>query len=166
MEKFRQEFGNQKLWQKLYEIDPKYASELHPNNHTYIIRAIEIFEETGKSKLESIDYKPKLEYPTVFLTPYEDSLENRKSLYEKINSRISLMLKNGLVAEVENICKKFGSNAIALKTIGYKEIMQYKNGEISLAEAENLIAQHNRNYAKRQITWNKKYLEFIKTDNY
>ena len=55
LENFRKNFGNEALWQKLFEIDPKYARELHPNNHTYVIRGIEIFEETGKSKLESID---------------------------------------------------------------------------------------------------------------
>lgn len=163
LEDFRQEFWNEALWQKLYEIDPKYASELHPNNHTYVIRGIEIFEETGKSKLESIDKKPKLHYPTLFLTPYSDSEENRKILYEKINSRIEEMFEMWLVDEVEKILKKFGREAVWLTTIWYKEVVEYLEWNISLIEAKNLVAQHNRNYAKRQITWNKKkYESFLK----
>lgn len=163
LENFREKFGNEALWQKLNEIDPKYAKTLHPNNHTYIIRGIEIFEETGKSKLESIDEKPELKYPTIFLTPYTDNPENRQNLYNKINSRIDEMFDDGLVNEVENIIKIFWKNSVWLKTIGYKEIIHYLNGEISLEEAKNLVAQHNRNYAKRQITWNnKKYSPLLK----
>lgn len=78
----------------MYDLDPEYASDLHPNNHTYIIRAIEIITETGKSKIESFSKKPKLQYPTYFLTPYKDSPENRKKLYIKINSRIKEMFVN------------------------------------------------------------------------
>lgn len=162
LENFREKFGNEALWQKLNEIDPKYAKTLHPNNHTYIIRGIEIFEETGKSKLESIDEKPELKYPTIFLTPYTDNPENRQNLYNKINSRINEMFDDGLVNEVKNIAKKYGNNAAGLGTIDYKEVMSFLNNEISLEEAKNLVAQHNRNYAKRQITWNnKKYLPLL-----
>lgn len=162
LENFRKKFGNKALWQKLHDIDPTYAEILHPNNHTYIIRGIEIFEETGHSKLDAEDEKPTLKYPTIFLTPYTDSPENREKLYTKINLRIDEMFTDGLVEEVKNIAKKYGNNAVGLGTIGYKEVMSYLNDEISLEEAKNLVAQHNRNYAKRQITWNnKKYKNFL-----
>ncbi len=161
LEDFCLQYGNEALWQKLFDIDPNYAKILHPNNHTYIIRAIEIFEETGKSKLEAESPKPILKYPTIFLTPYTDSVENRQNLYNKINSRIEKMFRDGLVNEVGKIIEKYGINCPGLKTIGYKEIVSAIQWELSLEEAKNLIAQHNRNYAKRQITWNKKYNEFL-----
>lgn len=162
LEQFRLKHGNEALWKKLYEIDPKYASILHPNNHTYIIRWIEIFLETWKSKLDTEDLVPKLQYPTFFLTPYTDNDENRKILYQKINSRIDEMFKSGLVKEVKKIINHYGINCPGLKTIGYKEIVEFLLWNTSIEEAQNLIAQHNRNYAKRQITWNKKkYDTFI-----
>lgn len=111
LENFRQKYGNEALWQKLYALDPEYAKELHINNHTYIIRAIEIFEETGKSKKESFSRVPTLKYPTFFLTPYTDSPENRVILYEKINARIKQMFTDGLVQEVEENIKKYGMSA-------------------------------------------------------
>lgn len=163
LEKFRQEHGNEALWKKLYDIDPKYANILHPNNHTYIIRGIEIFEETGRSKLEAESPTPILKFPTIFLTPYEDTEENRQSLYEKINRRIDTMFADGLLEEVKTIAEKYGLDCPGLKTIGYKEIVSYMKCDISLEVAKNLIAQHNRNYAKRQITWNKKYEPYSKT---
>lgn len=160
LENFRIQNGNEALWQKLFAIDPKYAQELHPNNHTYIIRAIEIFEQTGTSKKES-EQPLTLKFPTLFLTPYNDTSENREQLYTNINHRIEHMFANGLVSEVENIKNIYWKNIPALKTIWYKEIMSFFNNEISLEEAKELIQKHNRNYAKRQITWNKKYIPFL-----
>ena len=162
LENFRIKNGNDALWKKLYDLDPDYARDLHPNNHTYIIRAIEIIESTGISKSESFDTTPKLRFPTLFLTPYTDTIENRKKLYENINTRIEKMFTNGLVEEVEYIAKKYGHTCEGLKTIGYVEIMDFLSGKINKTEAQALIAQHNRNYAKRQITWNrKKYDPFL-----
>ena len=146
----------------MYDLDPEYARDLHPNNHTYIIRAIEIIESTGISKSESFDNTPKIRFPTLFLTPYTDTIENRKKLYENINARIAKMFTDGLVEEVECIAKKYGRTCEGLKTIGYVEIMDFLSGKINKTEAQALIAQHNRNYAKRQITWNrKKYDPFL-----
>ena len=162
LENFRLQNGNEALWKKLYSLDPEYARELHPNNHIYIIRAIEIIESTGSSKKQSFDTTPQLRFPTLFLTPYMDNAENRKKLYENINLRIEKMFTDGLIDEVNNLAKKYGDNCDWLKTIGYVEIMDYFSGKISEIEAKNLIAQHNRNYAKRQITWNrKKYDPFL-----
>ncbi len=90
LENYRQEHGNQALWEKLHALDPLYAIELHPNNHTYIIRAIEVFLETGKSKKEA-EQPPTLKYPTLFLTPYEDSTEARALLYKNIDQRVQSM---------------------------------------------------------------------------
>lgn len=107
LEKFRQQNGNEALWEKLYNLDPDYAQDLHPNNYNYIIRAIEIFEDTGKSKKSTLQ-EPSLKYKTLFLTPYTDTPENRATLYEDINARINEMFKLGLVEEVRFLKKKYG----------------------------------------------------------
>lgn len=157
LEQIRQEHGNQAVWDILHRLDPDYAEELHPNNHTYIIRAIEVFEYTGRSK-KDVREPLTLRYPTYFVTPYTDSPENREALYNRINTRVQGMFQNGLVDEVRALCLQYGDTAPGLTTIGYKEIIPVLRGEYSLQDAENLVAQHSRNYAKRQISWNKKYV--------
>ena len=160
LEDFRDTHGNEALWEKLFAIDPEYARELHPNNTTYVIRGIEIFEETGKSKRESFQV-PTLKYPVKFLTPYEDNESSRKVLYEKINTRVEGMFRDGLVDEVRALLEKFGASAPGLNTIGYREVVAFLENRTSLENTIEIVKQHNRNYAKRQITWNKKYLPFI-----
>lgn len=159
LEAYRREFGNEALWKKLFALDPEYAQELHPNNHTYIIRAIEVFEDTGKSK-QCARNTPTLQYPTSFFTPYHDTPESRKALYEKIDQRVAAMFQDGLIDEVRTLVKTYGPHAPGLATIGYKEVCNLLAGDISTEEAQALVAQHSRNYAKRQISWNKKYLTF------
>jgi tRNA dimethylallyltransferase len=162
LEEFRIQNGNEALWKKLYEIDPSYAKTLHPNDRHYIIRGIEVYTKSGRSKMEIQD-TPTLKYSTLFLTPYDS---NREKLYEKINARIEEMFEIWLVKEVEyildnlsrellHVCNK--THCPWLATIGYAEVVEYIEWKISLDECKNLVKQHNRNYAKRQITWNKKY---------
>ena len=90
LEIYRLEHGNEALWNMLHAIDPVYADMLHVNNYTYIIRGIEVFEKTGKSKLEA-QHGQKLRYPTLFLTSYTDSPDNRRELYDRINLRVQNM---------------------------------------------------------------------------
>lgn len=163
LEAYRLEHGNVTLWNMLHDMDPVYADMLHVNNYTYIIRGIEVFEKTGKSKLEAT-HGQRLLHPTLFLTPYTDSTENRRELYERINLRVQKMFDSWLVEEVwYNVDTLFwgdlatASSCPGLVTIGYREVMQYLEWQLSLSECISLVQQHNRNYAKRQITWNKKY---------
>ena len=163
LEEYRLRHGNQALWNLLHELDPVYADMLHVNNYTYIIRGIEVFEKTGKSKLMSQHWQ-KLRYPTLFLTPYTDSPENRKELYDRINLRVQKMFDDWLIEEVwYNVDTLFwgdllqASSCPGLVTIGYREVIQYLQWTLSLDACISLVQQHNRNYAKRQITWNKKY---------
>jgi tRNA dimethylallyltransferase len=153
LEEFRAKNGNIALWEKLNEIDSEYAKELHPNNYHYVMRGIEVMQLTGKSKLSHIDV-PALNYDTFFMTPYDG---NREKLYERINARVEDMFLNWLIEEVWYNINIFTSSAPGLKTIGYKEVADYLEWKITLEECKNLVKQHNRNYAKRQITWNKKY---------
>lgn len=153
LEAFRIAHGNEALWKKLEAIDPEYAKTLHPNNYRYVMRGIEVYTKTGQSKSTIID-TPKLKYHTLFLTPYDG---DREKLYSRIDTRVAGMFDSWLIEEVEYIIREFTSLCPGLTTIGYREVVEYLEWAISLERSIELIQQHSRNYAKRQITWNKKY---------
>jgi tRNA dimethylallyltransferase len=153
LEKERLEKGNEYIWKKLDEIDSKYAKELHPNNYRYVIRWIEVKMLTWKSKLDFREEK-KLKYDVLFLTPYDS---DRKNLYEKIDARVQKMFDDWLVEEVKNLLKNYDKNDFWMKTIWYKEVIDYLEWKVSLDECIELVKKWNRNYAKRQLTWFRKY---------
>lgn len=162
LEKIRVEQWNKALWKILDDMDKEYAKILHPNNYRYVMRGIEVFKKSGQSKLEITD-EQKCIFDTLFLTPYD---WDRVSLYEKINIRVSEMFKTWLIDEVRYILDNLSRGVLQksnkthcpwLATIGYAEVVEYIEWTISLDECVSLVQQHNRNYAKRQITWNKKY---------
>lgn len=152
-EEEREKFWNEYIWKKLQEIDPEYAKELHPNNYRYVIRALEVKTLTGKSKMDFREEKI-LKYDTFFVTPYD---ENREKLYEKINKRIKIMFETGLLEEVQNLLLKYKKDDFGMKTIWYKEVVDFLDWKISFDEAVELVVKHNRNYAKRQLTWFRRY---------
>ena len=148
------EFGNQYVYNRLVTLDPEYAKELHPNNLRYVIRALEIKILTGKSKSEFREEKV-LKYDTLFLTPYK---WDREALYNKINTRVAQMFSEWLVSEVKGILEKgYKKTDFWMKTIGYKEVIDYLEGNITLEESIEQVQQYNRNYAKRQLTWFRNY---------
>lgn len=154
LEKKAEKYWNEYVYNKLVEIDPDYALELHPNNIRYVIRAIEVKLLTWKSKK---DYRTdkKLKYDTLFLTPYD---WDRKKLYSKIDKRVSMMFEDWLIEEVKWLLKKwYKKQDFWMKTIGYKEVLDYLNWDITLEETIALVQKHNRNYAKKQLTWFRKY---------
>jgi len=147
-------YWKQYVWDILNDIDPQYAKTIHYNNLNYVIRAIEVKKITWLSKLDFKQDK-KLKFETLFLTPYD---QNREKLYEKINLRIKQMFNEWLVDEVNSILDNwFTKNDFWLKTIWYSEVVDYLEWKISLIEAIDKVSQHNRNYAKRQLTWFNKY---------
>lgn len=145
-------YGNEYLHQKLAEIDPEHARKIHPNDMRRIIRAIEIFQETGHNMtyyLEKQKYTPP-RYNTLKI----GLIREREELYDRINKRVDLMIKKGLVEEVKNIIKAgFNMSATALQGLGYKEIIGYLKGDYPLEEAIRILKKNTRNYAKKQITW-------------
>ena len=148
---------NDYVYNKLVEIDPEYAKELHPNNVQYVIRAIEVKTITGKSKSDFRTDKT-LKYDTLFLTPYE---WDRESLYNRINLRVQMMFDEGLVEEVKSLRTIYSDETPGLQTIGYIEVVDYLKWNTTLEECISLVQQHNRNYAKRQLTWFGKYDQYI-----
>ena len=136
--------GVSKLYEMLLKLDCELAEKVDKNNPLRLMRAIEIASEKGeKTKAESdID-------SLVFAL-----VKERSKLYEKINLRVDLMLKNGLVKEVENLKKQgLTKENQAMKAIGYKEVLDYLDGNISYEKMVDEIKQHSRNYAKRQLTF-------------
>lgn len=158
LEKEAQEKWNQYVYDKLVDLDPEYAKELHPNNVQYVIRALEVKIITGQSK-QDFRTKKELKYDVLFLTP---EIKDREYLYNRINTRVGMMFDEWLIEEVKNLRKTYSDETPGLKTIGYIEVVSYLKWEISLDECIWLVQQHNRNYAKRQYTWFKRYNEFIK----
>ena len=153
LEDERIKFWNEFIWEKLQEIDPDYASELHPNNYRYVIRALEVKILTWKSKKEFREEK-KLKYDTFFITPYD---WNREKLYEKIDLRIKSMFENWLLEEVRNLLTKYKKTDFWMQTIWYKEIIDFFDWKLNFDDCVALVQKHNRNYAKRQLTWFHKY---------
>lgn len=156
-----EEFGNEYLYEKLKEIDPESASKYHPNERNRIIRALEIYKETGvKASVQRTGERvlnSELD-PIIFFLNYE----NREILYDKINLRVEQMIDQGLIEEFEYLIDRFNltPDSQSMAAIGYKEIFPYIKGEINKDELIATIAQNTRRYAKRQITWMKRYKNY------
>ena len=140
----------------LVETDKKSSGIIHPNNKKRIIRALEIFKITGKTKSELDELanseKPKYDFVKLGLN-YSD----RDILYGKINRRVDMMIENGLCDEVRGLYDQGEKNNIRrIGAIGYVEILDYFDGLCSFDEAAEKIRQNTRNYAKRQLTWFRK----------
>ena len=152
--------GIKYLQNMLKENDPTYFSKIDLNNHQRIIRALEVSKFTGKPFSSFLGKKKvKRKFKTKILIIEED----RNKLYEKINNRVDLMIKNGLENEVKSLIRHKNKNS--LQTVGYKEFFEFFNGKLTRNEAILKIKKNTRNYAKRQITWNKKYVDAIRVSS-
>ena len=145
--------GIEVLMEQLRSVDPEAAARIHPSNQKRVIRALEIWLETGKTMtqhdLESRAIPPKYQ-PIYFGLDYE----NRQDLYDRIDLRVEVMLQQGLVEEVKQLLAMgIPANATGLQAIGYKELTQYLSGQGSLQQAKEAIQLGSRRYAKRQRTW-------------
>ncbi|MBQ7566955.1 MAG: tRNA (adenosine(37)-N6)-dimethylallyltransferase MiaA [Oscillospiraceae bacterium] len=144
--------GAEAMLAELRAFDPDSAARLHPSDRKRIVRAIEIYRETGVTMTEH-DRATRLvppKYEPVWIGLW---YSDRAELYAKIDRRVDLMLENGLVDEVKRLLASVPESATAMQAIGYKEIAQYLRGECTLDEAVDAIKQGSRRYAKRQLTW-------------
>lgn len=182
LEAFREKEGNEALWEKLNAVDPDYASELDPRNYRYVIRGLEIWKATGQSK-KVLWQKTESPYDFLRITPYD---WDREKLYQKINQRVEEMFRGGLIEEVfalvqstkyriQNDGSIFKENPQlcplsfvfcieeilreypGLNAIGYREILPYLANTQSLEKTLELVQQNSRHYAKRQLTWFRRY---------
>lgn len=152
-ERMEIELGKEAVFARLQAVDSESAAKLHPNDVKRVIRALEIFELTGKKKSEQEDgFVARYPYVAVaFDYP-------REELYARIDARVEQMLQDGLVEEVQKILADGTSEqSQSMQGIGYKEVVQFLKKEISYSTMRDVIKQNSRNYAKRQITFFKKF---------
>lgn len=141
--------SNEELFAKLSNIDKVSAEKIHQNNRVRVIRALEVSLTTGKP-FSSIKGVKENKYDVEWVFP---EIESREILYNRINIRVDMMIKDGLVDETKNLLLKHGRIKNLVNTIGYQEIIQYLDGNISIENAIEQIKQNTRRYAKRQLTW-------------
>lgn len=138
---------------KLREVDPESAARLHPSDQKRIIRAMEVYLETGETITEH--NRKTQEIPPRF-SPVWFALEDekRQDLYDRIDRRVLQMLDEGLIAEIEALLSSgVPEKATSMQAIGYKEFVDFLAGRCSLEDATALVQQASRHYAKRQLTW-------------
>lgn len=151
MRKFAEENGAEALLEKLREVDPETASELHANNVSRVIRALEVYKTTGHTIAEAKRASRNAPSPYEFILLTLD-FEQREQLHERINRRVELMLQNGLVQEAR-MCFDQPERPTAAQAIGCKELYPYFRGERTLEECVEELKLRTRQYAKRQLTW-------------
>jgi len=140
------EYSNEDLYNKLLSIDPN--TEIHKNNRKRVVRALNYYDKNNK--IISNEKTDKLLYDVLFIGLTTD----REILYNRINKRVDIMLENGLIEEAKKIYDTNIRSKAVLTPIGYKELFEYFDGNITLEESLELIKQRSRKYAKRQYTWN------------
>ncbi len=148
------EEGIDSLFDELKAIDPETAEKLHTNDTKRIVRALEVYHTTGRTISEQCELSHLKE------NPYEwcvigINARNRQYLYDRINLRVDIMVKNGLIDEAKDFFEADASET-AVQAIGYKELKPYLDGIVSLNEALDKLKMETRRYAKRQLTWFRK----------
>ena len=147
--------GNVHILARLAEKDPDAAARIHPNNLKKIIRALEVAENSGSRIMP-------FEHSFVQTADYEVELiclnRERQELYGRINKRVDKLIEQGLVEEVGSLINMgLTSEDVSMKGIGYKEIIGHLGGEYDISAATEMIKQNTRKYAKRQLTWFRRY---------
>lgn len=152
LEQFAKEKGTEALFERLRAVDPKSCEIIHANNVKRVIRAIEFYEKTGKPISEHNEEQRDNESPYNFA--YFVLNDDRAEIYERIDKRVDKMLAAGLVEEVQKL-KNMGCtrNMVSMQGLGYKEILEYLDGECTLEDAVYRIKRDTRHFAKRQLTW-------------
>lgn len=147
--------GNEYIHELLKQVDLESYNTIHANDTKRVIRALEYYKQTGEKISEHNKIQQQKTSPYNF--KYFVINDNRDLLYENINKRVDMMIDNGLIDEVKKLKERgLSINNISMQGLGYKEILSYLNGEISLEDAIYMIKRDTRHFAKRQITWFKR----------
>ena len=144
--------GSAALYAQLQAVDPDYAAQVHPNNLPRVIRALELFEATGRKMSEERVNARAAEPPYRALCLCL-TCRDRAALYDRIGRRVDLMVENGVLDEARQVYDHRDSYRTAAQAIGYKEFFPYFEGTASLDDCTERLKQATRNYAKRQLTW-------------
>lgn len=159
LEKQVEEEGLKALYEKAKEIDSQAVEKISENDKKRILRILEIYHATGKNKTEQEieSRKKEIEYDyKVYALDWD-----REILYQRINKRVDIMIQKGLIQEVEKILQKYHEFPTAMQGLGYKEVVQYIQGELTKEEMIEKIKMETRRYAKRQMTWFRKNKQTI-----
>ena len=149
-----EENGTDYMHNKLRELDSDTADRIHKNNTKRVIRALEVALSGKKMNDFSNDLKINEKYKPIIIVLNRD----REHLYKRIDKRVDIMMENGLIEEVKNLLNMgYTKDMISMQGIGYKEIIKYLEGEYELDEAIEIIKRDSRRYAKRQLTWFRRY---------
>lgn len=160
LEAYAREHGAEALHEKLALVDPSSAEMIHPNNIKRVTRALEFYEQTGKRISEHNETQRQRESPYAFA--YFVLTDDRAHLYERINRRVDQMIEEGLVNEVQALKDKgYTKQLVSMQGLGYKEILDYLDGNCTLEEAIYTIKRDTRHFAKRQLTWFKRERDVI-----
>ncbi len=159
LEKQVEEKGLEELYKKAKEIDPQAIEKISKNDKKRILRILEIYHATGKNKTEQEkeSRKKEVEYDyKVYALNWD-----REKLYERIDKRVDIMIEQGLIEEVKKVYNKYEKFPTAMQGLGYKEVVQYLENELTKEEMIEKIKQETRRYAKRQLTWFRKNKQTI-----
>lgn len=149
-----QEYGIDYMHEKLRALDEDSANRIHKNNTKRVIRALEVYLSGEKMNDFSNDLKFNEKYNPIIIVLNRE----REHLYQRINKRVDIMMDGGLVDEVKKLLSLgYTKDMISMQGIGYKEIIKYLDGKYSLDEAVEIIKRDSRRYAKRQLTWFRRY---------
>ena len=163
LEQIAKENGPEKLHEMLREVDPESADAIHANNVKRVIRALEFYKLTGQKISEHNEKERAKESPYEFC--YFVLNDDRKLLYDRIDLRIDKMMEEGLLEEVSSLKNKgYTKDMVSMQGLGYKEILDYLNGECSLEEAIYILKRDTRHFAKRQLTWFRRERDVIWVD--
>lgn len=151
-----EKYGKEYIHRLLKHKDPPSYFKLYPNDTKRIIRALEVYRDTGKpiSLIQSISKRKE-----ILINPILIGLTlDRELLYQRINQRVDIMIEKGLIEEVKNLQKMgFTRGLVSMEGLGYKEIIKYLDGEYTLREALDILKRDTRRFAKRQLTWFRRY---------
>ncbi|WP_341302001.1 tRNA (adenosine(37)-N6)-dimethylallyltransferase MiaA [Lysinibacillus sp. FSL H8-0500] len=154
--------GPEAMHHKLQKLDPKTAETIHPNNTRRVIRALEMLELSGVSKVAEAQNRGQVPLYKHVIIGLGQNMP-REMLYERINRRVDIMMEQGLLEEVKGLWQQNIRGVQSIQAIGYKELYDYLDGKCSLEDAIDSLKQNSRRYAKRQLTYfrNKMDVYFI-----
>ena len=156
LEELAEKEGLLSLYQKAKKIDQKAMQKISQNDKKRILRVLEIYYQTGKTKTELDEEsrkEPEFDYKMFVINM------DRELLYDRINRRVDMMIENGLIEEVKTIYNKYKEFPTAMQALGYKEVVEYLEGQVTKEEMIEKIKMESRRYAKRQLTWFRKNKE-------
>jgi tRNA dimethylallyltransferase len=153
-----EKYGAEYIHKKLQKLDPAAAKSIHPNNIRYVVRAIEINLKGKRNKVDKKAKKPQFDTLMIGIN------WPREKLYERIGLRVDNQIKRGLVKEAKKFIKKYKTNLPAVSSLGIKELIPYIKGEKPLEECVETLKKNTRNYAKRQMTWFRRYKNILWID--